>query len=290
MRTLRDLPARPSALVRAILRAYPRAWRDRYEHELAAMLAVRPPSGGQVLDLVRGALDARLHPGLVAQPAMLRLAMAGPSVPLATPGYGAVDSAPIGELTRRSFLRRMVGYGAALLTLEFLGGTLAFLWPNISEGIGGTFRVGTVADVLARQASFAEGWPYAYAPGRIFLINVPAAEALALGTPKPVANPGAGQLLALWRKCPHLGCQVPDLCDSVKRFHCRCHGSVFNILGEKLKNGPAQRGMDRFPVTIGDDGVIVIDSSQRIAGPPVRGEDALTFHDAFPYAYTCDDA
>ncbi len=221
---------------------------------------------------------------------MLRLAMAGPSVPITPPTYGAVASTPVGELSRRSFLRRMVGFGAALLTLEFLGGTLAFLWPNITEGIGATFRVGTVADILAKQASFADGWPYAHAPGRIFLINVPAAQAVALGTPKRVANPTADQLLALWRKCPHLGCQVPALCDSVKRFHCRCHGSVYNIVGEKLKNGPAERGMDRFPVTIGDDGVIVIDTSQRIKGPPVTGEDALTFHDAFPYTYTCDDA
>jgi nitrite reductase/ring-hydroxylating ferredoxin subunit len=290
MRTLRDTPARPSAIVRAILRAYPRAWRDRYEHELGAMLAATAPTAGQLLDLARGAFDARLHPGLASQPAMLRLAMAGPSVSVAPQSYGAVDSAPIGELTRRSFLRRMVGFGAALLTLEFLGGTLAFLWPNITSGIGATFRLGTIPEILGRQASFADGWPYAYGPGRIFLINVPAAQALALGTPQPVASPGADQLLALWRKCPHLGCQVPDLCDSVKRFHCRCHGSVYNILGEKLQNGPAERGMDRFPVTIDGDGVIVVDTSQRIVGPPVRGEDALAFHDAFPYAYTCDDA
>ncbi len=290
MRTLRDTPARPSALARAILRAYPRAWRERYGVEVATLLASSPPGVGQMLDLLAGAVDARFHPDLARGPGVLRLAAAGPSVPMAPPTYGAVEATPVGELSRRSFLRRMVGFGAALLTLEFLGGTLAFLWPNITEGIGATFRVGTIADILDRQASFADGWPYAHAPGRIFLINVPAAKALALGTPTPVANPTAEQRLALWRKCPHLGCQVPDLCDSVKRFHCRCHGSVYNIVGEKLKNGPAERGMDRFPVTIGDDGVIVIDTSQRIMGPPVRGEDALSFHDAFPYTHTCDDA
>jgi hypothetical protein len=38
-------------------------------------------------------------------------------------------SAPV---SRRSFMRRMVGAGVGLLSLEFVGGSLAFLWPNIT--------------------------------------------------------------------------------------------------------------------------------------------------------------
>ncbi|HET7684819.1 MAG TPA: Rieske 2Fe-2S domain-containing protein [Candidatus Limnocylindria bacterium] len=289
MRTLRDTPAAPPAIVRLILRAYPAAWRERYGAEVASLLALRPPSGRQLLDLLGGAFDARRHPDLLALPAGIGLAAA---VPLRAPpaSYGAVPSAPVGELSRRTFMRRAVGLGAGLLSLEFLGGTFAFLWPQIREGIGAQFRVGTLADILAEEPRFAEGWPFAYHPARLFLVNVPAATALALGSPTTVASPSADQILALWRKCPHLGCQVPALCDSVKRFHCRCHGSVYNILGEKLGNGPADRGMDRFPVTIGDDGVVVVDTSQRIMGPPARGIDGVSFRDAFPFEYTCDDA
>ena len=43
----------------------PRGWRARYEAELFAILEERPPTFGDSLDLLRGALDARLHPELV---------------------------------------------------------------------------------------------------------------------------------------------------------------------------------------------------------------------------------
>jgi hypothetical protein len=46
-----------------LLRLYPRAWRERYGEELGAQLeAQRPLRIGVVADLVRGALDAHLHP------------------------------------------------------------------------------------------------------------------------------------------------------------------------------------------------------------------------------------
>ena len=45
-------------VVRALLRAYPRPWRERYGEEFSALLAELPPSPGQTLDLARGAFDA----------------------------------------------------------------------------------------------------------------------------------------------------------------------------------------------------------------------------------------
>lgn len=204
-----------------------------------------------------------------------------------TPIHGAAAGPPIGELSRRRFLRRMLGAGTALLSIEFLGGTLAFLWPQFRTGLGAQFRVGRLADIAAAQPSFIGGWPYAYAPARVFLVNVPAAMALASGETVKIADPAADQLLALWRRCPHLGCQVPQLCDSLKRYTCLCHGSTYNILGEKLKEGPAERGMDRFPVSIGEDGVVVIDTATIIAGAPNLGPAYLTFVDPFPYDVKC---
>ena len=47
---------------------YPRGWRDRYESELLEVLEVRKPSIGDRLDIVRGAIDARLHPQLAPTP------------------------------------------------------------------------------------------------------------------------------------------------------------------------------------------------------------------------------
>jgi hypothetical protein len=46
----------------AILRCYPRAWRERYGDELADLIAREPRSPRLAFDLARGALDAHLHP------------------------------------------------------------------------------------------------------------------------------------------------------------------------------------------------------------------------------------
>jgi cytochrome b6-f complex iron-sulfur subunit len=206
----------------------------------------------------------------------------------AGPTYGVVEKQPIGELSRRRFLGRMLGLAVGLISLEFIGGSIAFLWPQIRSGLGGKFAIGTLPEIVAKQATFANGWPFAYAPARAFLINVPAAMELALGREASIPNPGADQLLALYRKCPHLGCQVPGLCDQLKRFTCRCHGSTYNILGEKLKQGPASRGMDHFAVIVGPDGVVVIDTSKLTSGALDRQDASfLTFVDAAPYDVKC---
>jgi len=45
-----------------LLRLYPAAWRERYGDEVAALLEEHPASTLDLLDLIRGALDAHLHP------------------------------------------------------------------------------------------------------------------------------------------------------------------------------------------------------------------------------------
>jgi cytochrome b6-f complex iron-sulfur subunit len=278
------------AAVGLVMRAYPQDWRERYGAEMAALLSDREPSWRDLLDLVRGGVDARLH-RLVKPPTQLVAAMPRREVVMAVPlprPYGVVETQPIGELSRRAFMRRMLGVGAGILALEFIGGTLAFLWPQLRAGLGAKFAVGTLADILAEQPSFANGWPYAVGTARSFLINVPAARELALGHDASIPNPTADQMLALYRKCPHLGCQVPGLCDELKRFTCRCHGSTYNILGEKLKEGPAQRGMDRFAVQVNDNGVVVIDTSEYTFGSLDRQDvKFLSFVDAAPYERKC---
>jgi cytochrome b6-f complex iron-sulfur subunit len=57
-----------------------------------------------------------------------------------------------------------------------------------------------------------------------------------------------GGLLALYRKCTHLGCAVPwD--QAQKQFICPCHASAFDGTGAVL-NPPAPRPLDLFPVSI----------------------------------------
>ncbi|HEY8987895.1 MAG TPA: hypothetical protein VIM39_02665 [Candidatus Limnocylindrales bacterium] len=49
-----------------LLRLYPAAWRQRYLVEVSDLLADRPPGFRSQIDLARGALDAWLHPQVVA--------------------------------------------------------------------------------------------------------------------------------------------------------------------------------------------------------------------------------
>ena len=74
--------------------------------------------------------------------------------------YGAVHGPPKGEITRRNFMRRMLGVGVGILSLEFLGGTMAFLWPNLSEGLGADINLGTADDINSVFAEWAEGLPF----------------------------------------------------------------------------------------------------------------------------------
>ena len=290
---------RPRRLHRLMLACYPRAWRERYGDELLGLLADRRSGWRDLPDLLAGAIDARLH--LRLRPAADGMLLAGPSLPdlppparfsagasAAEPRYGVVSTTPpVGEMSRRGFLRRMLGVGTAILSLEFAFGTVNFLWPQIREGLGAKFRVGTIADVLTAEPRFAQGWPYAYNPARTFLVNVPAAKELALGNDVSLPDPAASDLLALWRKCPHLGCLVPAPCESITRYQCRCHQSTYNILGEKMFKGPAERGLDRFTVLIEDDGMIVIDTSQLTQGAPNRGREFLDFDDSHAWDATC---
>jgi cytochrome b6-f complex iron-sulfur subunit len=169
-------------------------------------------------------------------------------------------------LSRRSFMRRMLGAGVGLLSLEFAGASLAMLFPGPGEGIGVLHRVGTLAEINGQFPNWASGTPMEFRPARAFLVNVPAAKAMALGEEANIPDPAASEILALWRKCPHLGCQVPQLCDVSFWFECLCHGSKYTILGEK-RDGPAPRGMDHFPVTV-TDGAYVVNTAEVVSGPP----------------------
>jgi Rieske Fe-S protein len=84
----------------------------------------------------------------------------------------------------------------------------------------------------------------------------------------PVLEGMNAGVVALFQKCPHLGCRVP-WCATSQWFECPCHGSKYNRVGEK-KGGPAPRGMDRWPVDLGSDGSITINTSgSAVLGPSI---------------------
>src|SRR5215211_5397946 len=78
------------------------------------------------------------------------------------PSYGEVHGPPVGEMSRRSFMRRLVGVGVGILSIEFLAGTAAFLWPIIRTGLGGELTIGSAADIGTNEPDWVKGLPYAF--------------------------------------------------------------------------------------------------------------------------------
>jgi hypothetical protein len=82
-----------------------------------------------------------------------------------------------------------------------------------------------------------------------------------------VADPG-GTPITLIAESPQMGEPV-ELCATSMWFEDAAHGSKFDQLG-RYAIGPAPRGLDRLP-TIVLDGVVLVDPSRTLLGPP-RGE------------------
>lgn len=66
----------------------------------------------------------------------------------------------------------------------------------------------------------------------------------------------AGEILAFTSVCPHLGCAI-DFSEGEAAFRCPCHKSAFALDGEK-QGGPAKRGLDPLPVSVGEEGRIKV--------------------------------
>jgi cytochrome b6-f complex iron-sulfur subunit len=191
------------------------------------------------------------------------LVPAGPSrapVPYAPP-----DPETLG-VTRRQFFNRSIVAMFGLGLTGFGAAVLAFLWPKLGAGFGATIRVGSLEDVLGTIRDTRE--PVYVPEGRFYINPYPreAADAAAsVYTGAVLAGMQQG-VVALYQKCPHLGCRVP-WCATSQWFECPCHGSQYNRVGEK-KGGPAPRGMDQFGVAI-EGGVVAVDTSLVVEGAPI---------------------
>ena len=179
--------------------------------------------------------------------------------------FVAPDADAIG-ISRRKFFNRSIIVMIGLSLSGFGAATLAFLWPMPKGGFGSKIRVGNVSDVLAKIAS-SKGFLYS-AEGRMWLTTYPTSaieKAKAVYPPAVLPSMEVG-VNAIYQKCPHLGCRVPS-CLTSQWFECPCHGSQYNLAGEK-KGGPAPRGMDRFATSVAGD-VITVDTGQVFQGPPI---------------------
>lgn len=188
--------------------------------------------------------------------------------------YVEPDPETVG-ISRRQFFNRSIVSMFGLGLSGFGAACIAFLWPQIGGGFGSAIKVGLVSDILTEIRN-NNGFLYR-ADGRMWLTEYPngaVEKARTVYSSAELAGMEAGFTLgldagvvALYQKCPHLGCRVPE-CDTSQWFECPCHGSQYNQVGEK-RGGPAPRGMDRFATSVGADGSLTVDTGTIIQGPAI---------------------
>lgn len=162
-------------------------------------------------------------------------------------------------ISRRFVLLGTFWTGLSLALLAIVGPWLDFLYPRKVRGFGGPVPV-TKTNIPAPGAD-----PIRNFEGRFWLVNLPAG-------PTPNGEESPGGVLALWTKCPHLGCTVPWRADFafLERkgwFRCPCHGSTYTKEGGVRVYGPAPRSMDTFRVQPQEDGSLIVQTGPNNAKP-----------------------
>jgi cytochrome b6-f complex iron-sulfur subunit len=220
----------------------------RKEAARAQAAAEEPGDGSGVATLERTDEDAA---AAAAEPAPDPVLEREPVTPEA---YG---------VTRRKFFNRALAAVFGLFLAQFTLASLWFVWPKLKGGFGTPVNVGKVGELKSAVIQGGSVQPQFIASAQSWI--VPIEISLIPGSsyesvPFVVAG-GEGDgvgLMALWQRCVHLGCRVPD-CASSQGFECPCHGSKYNIHGE-YEGGPAPRNMDRFGVSVSDSGDFIIET------------------------------
>ena len=77
--------------------------------------------------------------------------------------------------------------------------------------------------------------------------------------PLYVLRLGEAEYATLSPICTHRGCTVEI---EGARLVCPCHGSTYDRSGRVL-HGPAERALTRYPTSLSEDGVVIIDPRSR---------------------------
>ena len=158
------------------------------------------------------------------------------------PEWGEQPGPPVREMSRRGFLRRAVlgrrrpadppvrGRDRPLPVAQPQG------WPGRPAPRD---RQGRGHRRLSSRSGCA-GCRSSTTRRELFIVNVPAAKARVDGTGEEVDDPG-DDILAIYRKCPHLGCNIPPLCEKSNWFECLCHGSQVHRARREARRPRAAR-------------------------------------------------
>ena len=145
-----------------------------------------------------------------------------------------------GEVSRRSFLS-VLGFGWALFTAAsagMLGAMGRFMFPNVLYEPPQEFKAGFRDEFAVDQVD--ERFKASFG---VWIVREP------------------GGFYALSTTCTHLGC-TPNWLAAEEKFKCPCHGSGFVKTGINIE-GPAPRPLERYKITLADDGQILIDKNTK---------------------------
>ncbi len=168
-------------------------------------------------------------------------------------------------VSRRRVLQIGFWSGMGALVAASAAGFVDFVYPRGVSGFGGTVSVGAAAVP-------APGQKVQIPSGRFWLVNL-------------TEEQGGPGLLALWWKCPHLGCTVPwkpnftwpdpaTGADKKGWFRCPCHGSTYTDAGIRVF-GPAPRSLDTMDLTVGSDGRVSVNTGSTTPGAPDNPDRAV---------------
>ena len=150
-------------------------------------------------------------------------------------------------VTRRSFISWMTlawtAFTASMLAAATA--TTRFMFPNVLFEPPPTFKAGFPNEIQVGQVD--ERFKQRFA---VWLVRTAF---------DPYAN--AEGIFALSTVCTHLGC-TPNWLEAEQKFKCPCHGSGYYKTGVNFE-GPTPRPLERFAISLADDGQILVDKSRK---------------------------
>lgn len=164
-----------------------------------------------------------------------------PTTPAAPKAAAAPSTPNITEkVDRRTFLSwfGLAWLSFAAATTGALSIVLRYLFPNVVFEPPTSFKAGVPADYEVGVVD--ERWKEKYG---VWMIRT------------------AEGIYALSTICTHLGC-TPNWLGTENKFKCPCHGSGFYKNGINFE-GPAPRPLERYRISLSEDGQILIDKSKK---------------------------
>src|ERR1700752_3842191 len=165
------------------------------------------------------------------------------------PASPAAPKAPAAKqvMPRRSFLSWMTLAWTAFTAsmVAAVTATARFMFPNVLFEPPPTFKAGFPNEIQVGQVD--ERFKQRFA---VWLVRTAF---------DPYAN--AEGIFALSTVCTQLGC-TPNWLEAEQKFKCPCHGSGYYKTGVNFE-GPTPRPLERFAISLADDGQILVDKSRK---------------------------